>query len=249
MGDRTCAGCGAPLSGRQRKWCAESCRMRVWHAEYRDRTGEGWSARYRTEQACVDCGESHRVDPKRWEAGGHRRCGRCARAAQASSAGRASRDARRQRLLPVGPVPRRPIDVAPPVDGRWWSFFVAGFCSWCDGSFLSPTSSWETRGLYCSGSCRRAARDARRGSDFRAPPRLRQEIYERDGWVCQLCEEPVNPDLDSSDLWAATLDHLIPRSHTLVPDDSPANLQLAHRWCNSVKGDLRFYSEDVLKVG
>lgn len=77
---------------------------------------------------------------------------------------------------------------------------------------------------------------------------VRQEVYDRDGWVCQICFEPVDPALDASDQWAATLDHIVPRSYTLIPDDSPENLRLAHRWCNSVRGDLRYYSDDDLRV-
>lgn len=74
------------------------------------------------------------------------------------------------------------------------------------------------------------------------PRSVRLEVYERDGWICQLCSGPVDPDADPLDNWAATLDHIVPRSHTLIPDHRPENLQLAHRWCNSVKGDERYYT-------
>lgn len=66
--------------------------------------------------------------------------------------------------------------------------------------------------------------------------RERLAIYERDGWTCQLCAEPVDPSLDPLHRMAATLDHIIPRALTLFPDDSPANLRLAHRSCNSARG-------------
>lgn len=66
--------------------------------------------------------------------------------------------------------------------------------------------------------------------------RDRMAIYERDGWVCQLCGDPVDPELKGNDRWAATLDHVVPRSMTLFPDDSPENLRLAHRSCNSKRG-------------
>ncbi|MGZ6772828.1 MAG: HNH endonuclease [Ilumatobacteraceae bacterium] len=67
-------------------------------------------------------------------------------------------------------------------------------------------------------------------------PRGRLAIYERDGWTCQLCAEPVDPSLDPQDRMAATLDHIAPRALTLFPDDSPENLRLAHRACNSARG-------------
>lgn len=65
----------------------------------------------------------------------------------------------------------------------------------------------------------------------------RRAIYDRDGWVCQICHEPVDRELDPQDRMAATLDHVVPRSLTLFPDDSPANLRLAHRSCNSRRGN------------
>lgn len=68
--------------------------------------------------------------------------------------------------------------------------------------------------------------------------RDRRAIYERDGWTCQLCGDPVDPSLNRfADAMAATLDHITPRSLTLFPDDSPENLRLAHRVCNSRRGN------------
>ena len=75
---------------------------------------------------------------------------------------------------------------------------------------------------------------------------VRAAIYERDGWVCQLCSDAVDPDLEPHDIWAATLDHIVCRSWTEEPDDSPENLRLAHRWCNSVRGDETYYPGEVL---
>ena len=65
----------------------------------------------------------------------------------------------------------------------------------------------------------------------------RHAIYDRDGWECQICHEPVDRELDPQDRMAATLDHVVPRSMTLFPDDSPTNLRLAHRSCNSRRGN------------
>lgn len=106
---------------------------------------------------------------------------------------------------------------------------------------MALATDWEHRSVYCSSRCSRAAGKARSGH-FAPTPKVRAAIYERDGWVCQLCSEPVDPDLGPFDAWAATLDHIVPRSHTLIPDHRPENLQLAHRWCNSVKSDERYYT-------
>lgn len=123
--------------------------------------------------------------------------------------------------------------------------FVSGPCAWCEESFTALAADWERRSVYCSKRCGRAAAKARRGH-FSPTPAVRAAIYERDGWVCQLCSDPVDPDLDPLDNWAASLDHIVCRSWTEEPDDSPENLRLAHRWCNSVRGDETYYPGEVL---
>jgi 5-methylcytosine-specific restriction endonuclease McrA len=98
---------------------------------------------------------------------------------------------------------------------------------------------------FCSDRCGKNASRARTGR-FTIPPQVRSAIYERDAWTCQLCRSPVDPDLPPSDVWAATLDHIECQSWALVPDHSPENLRLAHRWCNSVRGDESHYTAAVL---
>ena len=81
---------------------------------------------------------------------------------------------------------------------------------------------------------------------FSIDPSVRYAIYDRDKWVCQLCMEPVDPTLVSPDPWSASLDHIECQSWVLVPDHSPANLRLAHRWCNSARNDERHYTAEDL---
>lgn len=64
-------------------------------------------------------------------------------------------------------------------------------------------------------------------------PYTRAEVFERDGWVCQLCGEPVDRELRAPDPGSASIDHIVPLS--LGGDDTPANVQLAHFSCNSGK--------------
>lgn len=154
----------------------------------------------------------------------------------------------------VGPVERRisPLPDRHPVrllaaqsppEKPWWAVLVQGSCAWCDESFVQGTTVLDSLPKYCSKLCGKSAAKAARGR-FLISPTKRLEIYERDGWLCQLTEicpypdQPIDPDL-LSDKWAPTLDHIIPQSHVLIPDHSPENLQLAHLWCNSKKGDLR----------
>ena len=61
------------------------------------------------------------------------------------------------------------------------------------------------------------------------------EIFERDGWICQICFRPVNPkSIDPYDPQRVSLDHRLPialgRAHTKT------NLQTAHLTCNIGKG-------------
>lgn len=125
--------------------------------------------------------------------------------------------------------------------GRWWKFLVAGPCAWCGENFVAKAASTDAAlPKYCSKSC--AARQSKVNSAQPGggwiSPRERLEIYERDGWICQLCAEPVERDADPQrDDLAPSLDHIVCQSWTLFPDHSPENLRLAHRICNSLRGD------------
>lgn len=63
-----------------------------------------------------------------------------------------------------------------------------------------------------------------------------REVYERDGWVCQICSEPV----DRNAVWphpkSVSLDHVIPLSRG--GRHSRANTQCSHWECNHKKRDL-----------
>ena len=72
----------------------------------------------------------------------------------------------------------------------------------------------------------------------------RLAIYERDGWACQLCFEPVDKDLHYNDRMAATLDHIEPQSSALIPDHSAENLRLSHRACNSRRWSTEVVLDD-----
>lgn len=63
----------------------------------------------------------------------------------------------------------------------------------------------------------------------------RTEIYERDGWVCQLCKKAVNPKLTFPNPACASLDHVIPLSRG--GGHKTTNVQLAHLRCNTSRGN------------
>lgn len=64
---------------------------------------------------------------------------------------------------------------------------------------------------------------------------LSAEVFERDGWICQLCYEPVDATLPWPHRMSKTLDHVLPvakgGAHTR------ANTQLTHLTCNASKRD------------
>ena len=73
------------------------------------------------------------------------------------------------------------------------------------------------------------------GSRWYAPEALRLEVYERDGWKCQICFHPVDRDAPALSDWYPTLDHIIPQSVRV--DHSAENLRLACRYCNLARRD------------
>lgn len=62
----------------------------------------------------------------------------------------------------------------------------------------------------------------------------RQQVFDRDGWVCQICGERLRTDVNPLDNAAPTIDHIVPvargGSHTLD------NVQAACFGCNRSKG-------------
>lgn len=171
-----------------------------------------------------------------------------ARSAEASKRRAQERKQLRKQLVQVGPLPICWLPESHPAmrrpEPKRRSAFVAGKCAWCEASFVVYG---QAASRYCSRRCARSAGKSRRGY-FKIPMAKRVAIYVRDGWTCQLCMEPVDPDLlmDPTDEWAPTLDHIEPKSRG--GSDRPENLRLAHRWCNSVRSDDSHYTEADLRV-
>lgn len=59
-------------------------------------------------------------------------------------------------------------------------------------------------------------------------------VFARDGWVCQLCQRPVDEGLPWPHTESASLDHVVPLSRG--GDHVRTNVQLAHLGCNIAKG-------------
>lgn len=65
------------------------------------------------------------------------------------------------------------------------------------------------------------------------------EIFERDGWVCWLCERPIDRRLRQPNWWCATIDHVRPMCafEDLSKWHTRDNVRAAHAYCNYTKGD------------
>lgn len=148
--------------------------------------------------------------------------------------------------IPVVRTPR--VVVLPPKQSR--RFGCA--CVVCGVSFVA-----DGMHITCSPECYRANKREkvkrntrkylRRHGKFAIEPSVRWSIYERDGWLCQLCGGDVSRVYDQHDPMSPTLDHVVPRSLQLVPDHSPSNLRLAHALCNSRRSNnISWASDSVL---
>ena len=121
-------------------------------------------------------------------------------------------------------------------------------CRHCSAPF-SPKRGTH---VYCSTTCRNRSdvarnREAynRRNSERRARERgavidnastfTRTDVFDRDGYICQLCFTPINWTLTGRHPMAPSLDHVVPLNkggeHTL------ANTWTVHFACNASKSD------------
>lgn len=225
--------CAAPAYTRYIRGCrCDACRhsIKVHMREYRRRRS--------VPATCCICGVVWSAAP------GVTLCLKCSAAGAAQAAAKYFDLQRASHKVVVhvpGPPPercdipwqhpaRRPYyDPRPPAP----RVFCTGPCAWCGTTF---TVMYQTNSCYCSLRCARGAGRRRRGySDVARKVRL--AVYKRDQWVCQLCHQPVDPTLPITHVWSATLDHIECVSWALIPDHSMGNLRLAHRMCNSIRGD------------
>lgn len=119
-----------------------------------------------------------------------------------------------------------------------------GACNWCSSQFTSTGGSF-----HCSQSCRMSHRRKLKDAwAFNPTPSDRLAVYERDAWICQLCDRPVDPSVKWPDRRSPSLDHIVPQAHSIIPDHSLENLQLAHLVCNSHRQDDRLDKASVRRV-
>jgi 5-methylcytosine-specific restriction endonuclease McrA len=109
--------------------------------------------------------------------------------------------------------------------------------------------------VFCSTRCRqRADLDCHAdGNAYRIARDLgaqvlhrvkRREIYERDGWVCQICGDPIDQWAPPRSPKSAAIDHIIPIK--LGGNHTADNCQAAHMICNGYKADTIGYVLPVI---
>jgi hypothetical protein len=62
------------------------------------------------------------------------------------------------------------------------------------------------------------------------------DVAERDGWRCWLCDEPVDPEMSVNDPRGPSIDSLTTRAKRKGKGGGAAEERLAHRACNTKKG-------------
>lgn len=113
-------------------------------------------------------------------------------------------------------------------------------CREC-GERLAPAENHHVIAVsrnYCSDACRNRAKCRRRRVARKGLPVERyaaSDVFERDGWVCRLCEEPIDRSRKWPDGQSASIDHVLPVS--LGGADVMANVQAAHLSCNIGKSN------------
>lgn len=118
-------------------------------------------------------------------------------------------------------------------------------CAHC-GQEFTPSKNPH---IYCSKACRDRADLERNRAAYRSRGAVRrarergarvgetfthEQVFDRDGWICQLCLTPINWTLSGRDPLAPALDHIVPISkggtHSLD------NVWASHFGCNARKG-------------
>ncbi len=134
-------------------------------------------------------------------------------------------------------------------------------CEECGRLTSGPASSTSRRKTCQSVECTRA-HHARYKAEYRRTHRLERRarkhvrraklrgntvelvnlivVYDRDGWICGICEEPIDPALEYPDPLSVSLDHVIPVS--LDGPHSYANTRAAHLVCNERRGNRMDYA-------
>lgn len=255
MEQPTCGWCRTPLNPPARKWCSDTCRAKFKYYRDIDASREAGRRRWRSEDFtpsppfdCAHCG--NRCVPggnvgRRADKFCSPRCRKMWHKAENPDSYRAT-SATRKRALAKTRLTKAARGTSG--NGRW----AGHICSECGARFVARLNASDprSRNVYCRFQCKnryfaRARRAQLRNVGMGDPVR-RHEIAERDGYRCQLCRKPVKRDATVPHPKAPVLDHIIPLSKGGTHE--PANVQLAHFMCNSIKSDNIGGAGDQLRL-
>jgi hypothetical protein len=256
--ERTCLACHKPLTGQQVKWCTRICR---WRGHNNIRNGKPFDAHLLTQQvSCAWCGESlaGRCLTAKYCSN------RCKLDAGHQQQRKRMHSAKRSKGLPI---PGDIVPCANPqcFNGAVYANLRA-FCSNRCKVYVASNKHWlgdgpSTRVYFypcpdCSipilarvrngshkvcAACRvvrNKAINARKNHARRVagePVLSANEIAKRDGCRCHICHRKVDMNLSGKAKWGPTIEHIIPVSRGGTND--PGNLALAHRYCNTARGN------------
>lgn len=118
--------------------------------------------------------------------------------------------------------------------------WIAGECRRCSRPFIARPTGGARPAAFCSDRCGLRERGSeakyRRRARGASPNKVyRRQIFERDGWMCQLCGKKVMRGAVVPHPLAPTIDHVVPLAAGGLHE--PANVQLAHFLCNARKSD------------
>jgi hypothetical protein len=240
-----CPYCSTPLGNPRRVQCgADDCKrryrneqQRAFQARHRAEHGRSYSRQYdkpRVKQyaiSCMRCGRDAVVTKAAAKYCSHA-CFYDTRYGDQRPRENAREVARRKRR---DRATTRMEKAAVGVQGK--GVWTSGLCGSCGSAFVRH--SFTAPATYCSARCRRRERNTLRRAlqrDLEAARVSRIGIYQRDGWTCHICGDPVDRDAVVPDLAAPVLDHVVPLARRGRHEES--NLKTAHFYCNSVKRDL-----------
>jgi 5-methylcytosine-specific restriction endonuclease McrA len=116
---------------------------------------------------------------------------------------------------------------------------------WYHRKFAQQQRDYDTRRREQQGHWRERYPDLAATSDARRRMRMEQartaevfaplDVHTRDGWTCQLCLLPIDPEVAWPDPMSPSVDHIVPLVHG--GQHSMINVQSAHLGCNSRKRD------------
>ena len=237
--DRICAACPSPVTGRpDKRYCSTQCRARANRADRHAATLREGARLAETRVPCPVCGEDFAPAVKR-STGGYAKRKFCSPRCRIVENGRRNYSSavgkqRRERNAAEG------ITAAYSARARARLRVLEEIECWACSTPFERTKG-TTRILCGDPRCQSAYdldRCHRRNAmirDATVEAVSRIKVFDRDGWVCGICETPVDPEAPPRSPGSASLDHIVPLSRG--GEHSMRNVQCAHLRCNQSKSD------------